>query len=96
MMGKACSNCWEVNNCGRQPGSDERVCPVFEATEYDGVNDGQVGGRFCWAIAGTLCQGEIQGSFVEKAMDCMKCEFYKQVVQEQGPKYVVVSPSQLA
>ena len=80
-------NCWEAKGCGRNSGDD---CPVLQAREYDGVNDGQNGGRFCWAIAGTLCQGKVQGTFAQKALDCMKCEFYAQVVHEQGPKNVVV------
>jgi hypothetical protein len=92
----SCTNCWEAKRCGREPGNDQDVCPVFEAAEYDGVNEGQYAGRFCWAVAGTLCHGEVQGTFAEKAMDCMKCDFYKVVVQEQGAQQVVISPAQLA
>lgn len=99
-MGKSRINCWELFDCGREPGgarADELgVCPVFDALGYDGVNDGDYAGRFCWAVAGTLCQGEVQGTFAEKAMDCMQCEFYAQVVQEQGLECIIVSPSQLS
>ncbi len=98
-MDKQRINCWEVGRCGREPGGDKSaelgVCPVFEAAEYDSINDGRCGGRFCWAIAGTLCHGQVQGTFAQKAMDCMQCEFYALVVREQGVRSVIVNPSQI-
>ena len=92
------ANCWEITQCGRYPGGDHQdmgVCPVFDAEEFDGVNDGQCGGRFCWVVAGTLCHGYVQGTFAQKAMDCMSCEFYGIVVREQGHYNVIVNPEQL-
>jgi hypothetical protein len=62
--------CWEFFECGREPGGanvDELgVCPAAVATDRDTTNKGKNGGRICWAVAGTLCKGEIQGSFAKK------------------------------
>lgn len=91
-------NCWEVKQCGREPGgvhsADLGVCPASSETAYDGVNDGHNGGRFCWAVAGTLCNGQVQGTFAFKAMDCMKCAFYAQVVREHHGR-PILNPAQL-
>ncbi|MDH3228155.1 MAG: hypothetical protein OEN55_00005, partial [Alphaproteobacteria bacterium] len=34
-------------------------------------------GHSCWAIAGTLCGGVVQGSLDEKLGNCLTCEVYK-------------------
>ncbi len=91
-------NCWELLECGREPGganvSAMDVCPATTAEYYDGINNGRNGGRFCWAVAGTLCGGEVQGIFAQKAVDCMRCDFYLQIVQEERAA-LVLSPDQL-
>lgn len=85
-MGKL--NCWEFKRCGRQPGgarvSELGVCPAATETRVDGVNGGANGGRCCWVIVGTLCGGQVQGSFVTKVSSCLKCDFNNQVVMEEG------------
>lgn len=53
----------------------------------NGTNGGKNGGRGCWGLVGTLCGGKEQGSFA-KAMDCLKCDFYRLVGMEEGPNYV--------
>ena len=67
-------NCWEVKKCGRQPGGEKvselGACPAVSAFGAHGINDGINGGRACWAIAGTFCEGTVQGSFAEKIEDC--------------------------
>lgn len=91
-------NCWEVMACGREPGGahvgDLGVCPAAAAAEFDGVNHGTNGGRFCWAVAGTFCGGSVQGSFTHKALNCMACPFYGQVVQEERAS-MILNPVQL-
>jgi len=81
-------NCWEVKKCGRQPGgsrvADLGICPASVDTRANGVNHGHNGGRLCWALTGTLCGGKVQGTFAEKLMNCMACEFYRQVRTEEG------------
>ena len=85
-------NCWEVKQCGREPGgakvSELGVCPASTKKEVNGIHNGENGGRCCWAIAGTLCEGEKQGTFVMKAYDCMNCDFYKKVKEEEGDNFV--------
>ena len=84
-------NCWEVKQCGRQPGgehaTDDGICPVATAQEYHDINCGINGGRACWAIAGTMCGGTRQGTFAAKVGDCMKCDFYNLVREEEGSDY---------
>lgn len=83
------SNCWEVTGCGRQPGGDKEaelgICPASVEKRADGMNGGRNGGRACWALAGTLCRGEVQGTFATKLVNCMQCDFYLQVAREEGP-----------
>lgn len=84
-------NCWEVMNCGRQPGGhhihDLGICPVPQEERLDGVHDGTNAGRSCWVVAGSLCGGNIQGSFAEKFRNCEKCDFYQQVKDEEFPRF---------
>jgi len=81
-------NCWELKKCGREPGgakvAEFGVCPAAIETRLDGVNFGKNGGRACWAIAGTLCDGKVQGSFACKVGDCITCDFFKKVGSEEG------------
>ncbi len=35
-------------------------------------------------LAGTLCGGELQGSFAAKMGECKNCDFYKKVEKEEG------------
>jgi hypothetical protein len=82
-------NCWEFKKCGREPGGAKTrelgVCPASTETRTTGVNSGKNGGRACWAMAGTLCGGKLQGSFATKVANCLACDFYKVVNQEEGP-----------
>jgi hypothetical protein len=84
----ASKNCWEFKGCGRETGGANAVelgvCPSYEETRADGVNGGRNGGRSCWAIAGTLCGGEPQGTFARELRTCLECDFYKKVRGEEG------------
>ena len=77
-------NCWESMKCGREPGgskSDELgICPAATEKKFDGVNGGSASGRFCWVVAGTLCRGDIQGTFAKKFKDCVLCPFLHEVI----------------
>jgi hypothetical protein len=81
-------NCWEIMKCGREPGGPNTeklgVCPAAEATDCDGLNSGKNAGRICWAIAGTFCNGTVQGTFAQKRISCMTCEVFKRVKEEEG------------
>ena len=86
-------NCWEFKKCGRQPGGshthDLGTCPAAMEKKLDGTHGGKNGGRSCWVIAGTLCKGEIQGSFAQKYKSCEICDFYKKVKEEEFPKFML-------
>lgn len=81
-------NCWEFKACGREPGgakvAELGVCPVPGSNAVDGVNHGTNGGRCCWAVAGTLCGGQVQGTFAFKMSNCLQCDFFRTVNQEEG------------
>jgi len=81
-------NCWEFKKCGREPGGENSpavgVCPAPVTLTLDGVHGGTAAGRACWVIAGTMCEGKIQGTFAQKYKDCSACDFYKVVREEEG------------
>ena len=80
-------NCWDFKKCGRQPGGSKTaefgVCPAAIDAASDGTNSGKNGGRYCWAITGTFCGGKVQGSFAQKQISCMTCDFFK-LVRDEG------------
>ena len=63
-------NCWEFKQCGREAGGAKAaefgVCPAYPDHGCD-----------CATVAGTLCGGQVQGSFAQKAQGCRKCDFYQ-------------------
>lgn len=81
-------NCWEILKCGYSPNgnvpSPDNVCPVIIARAADGVNEGKMAGRICWAISGTRCYGEVQKSFEDKEFMCLNCKVFKKVLREEG------------
>jgi hypothetical protein len=84
-------NCWEVMKCGREPGgsnaAEHGICPAVTCLKLDSAHGGKNAGRVCWIVAGTMCGGEIQGSFAKKHTDCRKCRFYQMVLEEEGPNF---------
>lgn len=57
-------NCWEYVNCGK-----EKECPAYPDN-----------GKMCYSVAATLCRGEIQGAYKDKAQACRTiCEYYKRL-----------------
>lgn len=85
-------NCWEFYNCGRQPGGEKvielGVCPAATEERLNGVHGGNNSGRACWVVAGTMCNGEVQGTFARKYRDCAACYFYREVKEEENGKFV--------
>jgi hypothetical protein len=85
-------NCWEYMECGREPAgknADELgICPVTVAVIFDGINNGTCAGRICWHVAGTLCRGEVQGTFAAKIRDCVNCPFFQEVARQEGKSLV--------
>ncbi|MEK6776123.1 MAG: two-CW domain-containing protein [bacterium] len=92
-------NCWDYCECGRQPGGENveelGVCPAAIDKSADGLNNGENGGRICWALTGTFCGGEAQGTFAEKHHSCLVCGFFKMVRLEEGRKFLLMMPGQI-
>ena len=93
-------NCWEIKQCGREPGGDKThdygVCPATTDTSCDGLNSGTNAGRICWAVAGTFCGGKVQGDFAQKSVSCMSCEVFKAVKTEEGvDDFILLKPGQV-
>ncbi len=84
-------NCWEFKRCGREVGgekSDELgVCAAAVAEKLNGEHEGINGGRACWIVAGTLCGGKAQGTFAQKLDNCIECDFYRMVKDEEGANF---------
>lgn len=86
-------NCWEYKKCGREPGGKNETelgtCPTTTETRLDGLHGGKNAGRACWAIAGTMCGGKVQGTFADKQANCLECDFWHQVVEEEGDDFLL-------
>jgi hypothetical protein len=84
-------NCWEFKKCGREPGGAREkhngVCPAAVEKKLDGVHGGKNAGRACWVVAGTMCGGQIQGTFAKKYSNCKTCDFYLKVKNEESPEF---------
>ena len=92
-------NCWEFKRCGREPGGTNggklSVCPAATDTSCNGLNRGKNGGRICWVVAGTFCGGKVQGTFPQKYGDCILCDFYEKVKEEEAMKLRVLKPNRV-
>ena len=86
-------NCWDYKNCGREPNGAKAIelgiCPATTETKVNGINNGVNAGRACWAVAGTLCGGKIQGEYASKMQNCLACDFYTVVQDEEDDDYVI-------
>lgn len=85
-------NCWQYAGCGREPGGakvqEMGVCPASTASALDGVHGGTEGGRSCWVVAGTFCEGVVQGTHAAKLASCRQCDFYGIVAHQEGEALV--------
>jgi signal transduction histidine kinase len=57
--------CWEFMKCKRDR-NNEVKCPAYPNF-----------GRACWVVAGTFCEGKVQGTFAQKYQNCRRCDFFK-------------------
>ncbi len=76
-------NCWDYQMCGRGS-ADGGSCPASAAETLDGAHGGHNGGRACWVVTDTLCEGHDSGSYEHKIATCRKCAFYHRVAVEEG------------
>jgi hypothetical protein len=92
-------NCWEYFKCGRQEGGDKveefGICPVYTEKKTNGINGGINAGRACWCVAGTFCEGKIQGTFAHIVVNCMKFDFYRLVLKEQTEEGDYTNPKDI-
>jgi hypothetical protein len=83
-------NCWEFKKCGRELGGSNvgelGVCPASTINAVDGVHEGRNGGRSCWAVVGTFCDGAVQDTYTMKLHSCIGCEFRNLVEHEERGK----------
>jgi hypothetical protein len=77
-MNKELLNCWEIKKCERQKGGKK----VDELGECIASKKGM--GHSCWAVAGTLCGGKIQGTHAQKIGYCTSCKVYHLYNRSRG------------
>lgn len=82
MFRKKKLNCWEFKKCGF-----EDKCPAASSELYDGINYGDNAGRVCWAVVGTLCRGCVQDDLARKYHDCLKCNFFEYVHEQEDKDF---------
>jgi len=89
-------NCWEELRCGREPGGPREhelgPCPAASDATCNGMNGGKNAGRICWAATGTLCTGEVEGTFAQKIERCQSCSFFRRVKYEEGCHFQLLKP----
>lgn len=92
-------NCWEFKKCGREPGGhlaeQSGICPVTTLYDFDSAHGGKNAGRACWIVAGSLCNGKVQGTYAEKLDDCWRCDFMNAVKKEEADSPAGFSHSRL-
>ncbi|MCJ7563159.1 MAG: hypothetical protein MUP52_01040, partial [Candidatus Aminicenantes bacterium] len=63
--------------------------------DADGVNSGTKGGRVCWAISGTFCGKQADGSEAVRLVSCFSCDFFTKVLREEGlANFKLLKPGQ--
>jgi len=94
MSGKL--NCWEILECGMQPGGanteEYGICPAASDKSMDGINVRKNGGRICWAVAGTLCKGEVHGIFACKIESCFNCAVFELISNDEEEQFKLMPP----
>jgi len=77
-----------MKNCGREPDGAQvealGVCIAATESSVNGQNGGENAGRVCWAVAGTLCGGAVQGEYASKMDNCIMCDVYHAVSKEEA------------
>ena len=77
-MSEELLNCWEIIKCERHKGGKK----VNELGECIASKKGM--GHSCWAVAGTLCGGKIQGTHAQKNGYCTSCKVYHTYNRSMG------------
>jgi len=90
-------NCWEIMDCGREPGGSRAswlgVCPTAMQHSLNGLNSGENGGRICWVQEGTFSpEGTGSCVFLGRYKSCSICPFFNQVKLEEGDMFILLKP----
>lgn len=85
-------NCWEVIECSKKTEKGE-PCPTTIVFECEGLNKGKMGGRICWSVAGTFNSQAVTCCEAKKRASCLTCDFFKQVMCEEGDNFTVFLPA---
>ncbi|MEA3559059.1 MAG: hypothetical protein U9R75_07390 [Candidatus Thermoplasmatota archaeon] len=87
-MGPMKKNCWDIKDCGRGPEGrlvkEKGECPVVNAKELDGVNDGSFGGRICWTVRTRDESGKLVPNWSKPDRDCLNCYVMDRIRIEEG------------
>lgn len=91
-------NCWDIKKCCRQRvGKNAQTmgtCPAAVSNKFNGINFGECGGRFCWAVK-DACRGEVSPARrVARLKNCINCMVFKIIQDEEGNGFVMM-PSAL-
>ena len=86
-MNKELLNCWEIIKCERHKGGKK----VNELGEC--IVSKEEMGHSCWAVAGTLCGGKIQGTHAQKIGYCTSCEVFQTYNRSMGELGQLVATS---
>lgn len=85
-------NCWQFKQCGREAGglriAELGVCPAAVDTGSNGMNRGENAGRYCWKVAGTLCDEKARGASAQEIKGCENCQFYQLVCKQETVAFV--------
>ena len=80
-------NCWEYNNCGREPGGrnveKHGACPTTTDRLYTGTNGGTKAGRACWIVSGSFSTGKKHCLLAQGNNCCTRCDIFKTVKKER-------------
>ena len=58
--------CWTIKKCAPE---QKKQCPAWEFKS----------GNLCWFINGTICDGNVHGSWNEKMKICRSCEVFSNI-----------------
>lgn len=77
------TNCWEENQCGREPGGKQAErhtpCPVPLFALADGFLGGENGGRACVFVVNRLNEEERRQACSQSPDFCERCAFHKKL-----------------
>ena len=73
-------NCWEIRNCELH--KNGRLTLIFGECVASLENMG----HSCWMLAGTFCDGQIQGTAAQKEKKCRNCNVYQQYHRAEGQR----------